>query len=326
MSEDWKQSENLAAVKAYLWLLKAEEAGFKPVKSRVREALRLGPLKHRSNGAIEYRFQNISFVLQSLGENWVNGYKPARNVGTEVIRVISSQISSCRERKERKRVDFLVAAIPENTLRRATQELARGMEYEYPDSVDYEVQFLESKLPPKKLVSYAAKLHFGAPLNSSDFVGGLGSSCFKSIENAGLAIVPRHEDQFDTNSPAFREKVRQRREIGFSDKPEGNCNPRRHERTSHAYNRDEWVVAYVENRANGNCELCGKTAPFKRFDGTAFLEVHHITPLAEGGEDTVDNAAAICPNCHRECHHGIEKDRLQLRLREIVSALESTTS
>ena len=307
-------------------MLKAEAAGYKPVKSRVREALRLGPLKHRSNGAIEYRFQNISFVLQSIGEKWVNGYKPAKNVGTEVAKVISSQISACRETKERSRVDFLVAAIPDKTLRRATQELARGKMYEYPDSVDYEVEFSESRLPPKKVVSYAAQLYFRAPLNSSDFVGGLGSSCFKSIEKAGLTIVPRHEEQFDTNSPAFRERVRQRREIGFTEKPEGNSNPSRHERTSHAYDRDEWVVAYVENRASGKCELCRKTAPFTRLDGTAFLEVHHITPLADGGEDTVNNAAALCPNCHRECHHGIEKDQLQLRLREIVLALESTAS
>jgi len=193
-------------------MLKAEAAGYKPVKSRVREALRLGPLKHRSNGAIEYRFQNISFVLQSIGEKWVNGYKPAKNVGTEVAKVISSQISACRETKERSRVDFLVAAIPDKTLRRATQELARGKMYEYPDSVDYEVEFSESRLPPKKVVSYAAQLYFRAPLNSSDFVGGLGSSCFKSIEKAGLTIVPRHEEQFDTNSPAFRERVRQRRQ------------------------------------------------------------------------------------------------------------------
>jgi 5-methylcytosine-specific restriction protein A len=26
--------------------------------------------------------------------------------------------------------------------------------------------------------------------------------------------------------------------------------------------------------------------------------------LSEGGGDTVDNAVALCPNCHRECHHG----------------------
>jgi 5-methylcytosine-specific restriction protein A len=26
--------------------------------------------------------------------------------------------------------------------------------------------------------------------------------------------------------------------------------------------------------------------------------------LAEGGEDTVENALALCPNCHRRLHFG----------------------
>jgi len=34
------------------------------------------------------------------------------------------------------------------------------------------------------------------------------------------------------------------------------------------------------------------------------LEVHHKVPLAEGGDDTVENAIALCPNCHRHAHYG----------------------
>lgn len=29
-----------------------------------------------------------------------------------------------------------------------------------------------------------------------------------------------------------------------------------------------------------------------------FVEVHHITPQSEGGPDTLDNAAPLCPGCH----------------------------
>jgi len=29
-----------------------------------------------------------------------------------------------------------------------------------------------------------------------------------------------------------------------------------------------------------------------------FVEVHHITPQSEGGPDTFDNAAPLCPGCH----------------------------
>ncbi len=28
-------------------------------------------------------------------------------------------------------------------------------------------------------------------------------------------------------------------------------------------------------------------------------------PLSEGGEDTVENAMAVCPNCHMELHYGL---------------------
>ncbi|MCF5216690.1 HNH endonuclease, partial [Pseudomonas syringae] len=53
------------------------------------------------------------------------------------------------------------------------------------------------------------------------------------------------------------------------------------------------------------CSLCNQKAPFKRKkDQSPYLEVHHRKRLADGGEDTVANAIAVCPNCHRKAHHG----------------------
>lgn len=34
------------------------------------------------------------------------------------------------------------------------------------------------------------------------------------------------------------------------------------------------------------------------------VQVHHITPLNEGGTDDIDNAIPLCPNCHDEVHGG----------------------
>ena len=71
------------------------------------------------------------------------------------------------------------------------------------------------------------------------------------------------------------------------------------------FRRNPNVIIAVLRRANGICEQCKKKAPFfRRSDGTPYLEIHHWTPLSQGGEDTVENAAALCPNCHRELHHG----------------------
>lgn len=71
--------------------------------------------------------------------------------------------------------------------------------------------------------------------------------------------------------------------------------------------RNADVVAEVLFQAGGRCQGCGERAPFQRKrDGTDYLEVHHKVPLAEGGDDTVANSVALCPNCHRREHHGLE--------------------
>ncbi|MCP3959751.1 MAG: HNH endonuclease [bacterium] len=75
--------------------------------------------------------------------------------------------------------------------------------------------------------------------------------------------------------------------------------------TSVAFRRNPDVIAEVLERAKGRCELCEQDAPFLRAsDGSPYLEVHHRRPLGEGGEDTVENGQALCPNCHREVHYG----------------------
>ena len=37
------------------------------------------------------------------------------------------------------------------------------------------------------------------------------------------------------------------------------------------------------------------------------VEVHHIVPQKDGGPDTLDNAAAVCPNCHSDFGGNPEK-------------------
>lgn len=81
--------------------------------------------------------------------------------------------------------------------------------------------------------------------------------------------------------------------------------PKRVLRLVYVFERNADVVAEVLKRAQGYCEGCKKKAPFqRRSNGTAYLEVHHRQPLSEDGEDTVENAVALCPNCHRKSHFG----------------------
>lgn len=68
------------------------------------------------------------------------------------------------------------------------------------------------------------------------------------------------------------------------------------------YIRNAYVSEYGKRRANGICELCDKAAPFNNKNNKPYLETHHIIWLSKGGEDSIENTVALCPNCHRKVH------------------------
>jgi hypothetical protein len=68
--------------------------------------------------------------------------------------------------------------------------------------------------------------------------------------------------------------------------------------------RAAWVRQQALWRAAGICGDCELPAPFHTPRGQPFLEVHHILPIASGGDDVPGNVIALCPNCHRKRHHG----------------------
>lgn len=74
------------------------------------------------------------------------------------------------------------------------------------------------------------------------------------------------------------------------------------ETISMIYTRDPDIIEYAKRRANGFCELCGNKLDFLDKDGRPFLETHHIEWLSKGGEDTIENTVALCPNCHSRMH------------------------
>lgn len=109
--------------------------------------------------------------------------------------------------------------------------------------------------------------------------------------------APRFVDQFDP-PPASESEVRQRM-VNVRD-------------------RSASVRAFVLARASGRCEFCGCEG-FLRSDGGIYLETHHIVPLHEGGADSVSNVVALCPNHHREAHHGFERQTIRAALLRTVA-------
>lgn len=125
----------------------------------------------------------------------------------------------------------------------------------------------------------------------------------------------------ESDAEAFEEKVTRLRRRGVRSIPQGQVQPERAPQTTLGFKRDPLVKAWVLQTARGVCELCDQPAPFLGKDGLPFLEVHHVKPLAELGSDTPTNAAALCPNCHRRCHEGIDRAEARAALYKRVARL-----
>ena len=118
------------------------------------------------------------------------------------------------------------------------------------------------------------------------------------------------------------ERERQKKENKPIPVPEGEESPKERLVVVKAISRNPRVKAYLLNNAKGICECCDQKAPFNTEDGNPYLEIHHLKMLADGGSDTIQNAVAVCPNCHRELHYGKNRERLLESLYQTIDRLE----
>lgn len=86
--------------------------------------------------------------------------------------------------------------------------------------------------------------------------------------------------------------------------------------------RSDAIRRYALLRSEGYCEGCGLPAPFQGADGSPFLEVHHLTRVADEGPDHPANVAALCPNCHRRAHASADAHRFGKMLRKAIEQIE----
>ena len=222
MSDGWSKEELRSSVNAYVEMQRKERQGESfTKKSYYRDlASKFG----RTEKSFEYRMQNISYVMTLLGRGWLQGLKPAKNVGANIAAEIELMIA----------------------------------------------------------------------------------------EAEGKEIIP---------VAAFEIEVREEKKRKDTLRPDGNPRPKGMQSLITQYHRDAAVKAWILRQANGRCECCKKIAPFNGSDGLPFLEVHHVRQLADNGSDTLTNAVALCPNCHRELHYGENSMALILRLYETVARL-----
>ena len=95
------------------------------------------------------------------------------------------------------------------------------------------------------------------------------------------------------------------------------------ERRALAYKRSNAVKAYVLSRAAGKCEGCGTAAPFFTPKKVPYLEPHHIRRRADSGPDHPQWVIALCPNCHKRVHYGVDGGDFNIQLAHRVALIES---
>jgi len=211
----WSDEELEASVDAYLKMFALEQRKLPFKKADENRLLREGPLSKRSASSVEYRMQNISAVMEQLGQQRITGYVSAKNLGSGVS----------------KRIKEILA---------------------------------------KK----------------------------------GIEALPKGEQRATTFTPLQLVKVNAPKK---NEAPVGVLNPKETTSTVVRLARAQSVKTWVLKHSQGICEGCGQTAPFVSANGRPFLEVHHVKHLIDGGTDRICNTVALCPNCHRRCHHSSDK-------------------
>jgi 5-methylcytosine-specific restriction protein A len=134
-------------------------------------------------------------------------------------------------------------------------------------------------------------------------------------------LISKAEDQVLPPAAEFESQVISYKSKKKLPKPGGTKQPEKTYSNVTNYTRDPKVKAWVLKEASGQCEYCEADAPFITAEGQPFLEVHHLRRLADRGSDTVSNAVALCPNCHREMHYGTNKTSLVSSMYKKISRL-----
>ncbi|PAP75076.1 HNH endonuclease [Rubrivirga marina] len=189
----------------------------------------------------------------------------------------------------------------------AIAALDAGAETAFADSRDYDVVHDGRRYAPLRVAALAAESVFGRPLRphsddgdpASTIKGGLGSPCFRALERNGFDVVRKREPA-DGPYPDEVEPVGPRAEGG------------RVRVWVDRYERDPALRDACLAHYGSVCRVCEvDMAETYGPLGAGYVHVHHVRPLAAGGEretDPVADLVPVCPNCHAMLHRGRAPD------------------
>jgi hypothetical protein len=89
--DDWSDNENDVLVADYFAMLTDDLAARSYSKAEHNRAMQL--VIGRSRKAIEFKHQNVSAVLQAMGETWIPGYRPAVHFQASLIDAVVRRLA-----------------------------------------------------------------------------------------------------------------------------------------------------------------------------------------------------------------------------------------
>jgi len=90
------------------------------------------------------------------------------------------------------------------------------------------------------------------------------------------------------------------------------AHPEKREYLIEAFARDRGWVAQAKEFYGHRCLYEGCENTFKKPNGTLYIEVHHIIPLYDGGEEGLWNLAVVCAHHHKMAHFADKRTRAWL--------------
>ncbi len=139
------------------------------------------------------------------------------------------------------------------------------------------------------------------------------------LEVIGQTNAPREEAPAQSEKNLDRLTMEELREAARKTAPL-SATPKQRQTIVHY--RSEAVKRVVLRRSKGKCEGCEQAAPFLTKKGKPYLEPHHTTRRADGGPDSPEFVVALCPNCHRRVHSGLDGETYNKTLQNKLLMIE----
>jgi hypothetical protein len=194
-------------------------------------------------------------------------------------------------------------------VRQAARILSKQVSYKpFLESRVYDVLIDGQRFPPKAIVSKAYELATDEILIPPHFGGAIEGVWLRRLRALNFEIRKKGD------LPAFEKEVAKSSALSQKKRLEAiakaGTKAKKVLREVYRYERSPHVKAECLFLAKGICAHCKKPGPFEdEATKLPFLEVHHKTPLSKGGEDSVENTVALCPNCHSKEHYAEKLER-----------------